>query len=270
MTTMLTVLALSGCGSDEVSEEVPTAGLHQRIECGPAGATPTDPPRLVTACLDDRCEGLEVTLEPSVGPATWSLDGQVVADGACGVEVWMTPSREAHTLTAKWGAGEVATQQMKAMVGHGDPLDGEPLPEVVIYGNGEGCDLFWITALAGCLYTREMIFEQRLFALSNLTGPPDQVGEFSFYPQPAPATPGVNEYASWASWTVDSSGQFPAGPLPSVPAAGSDPHLTHGFALVDGQRAQIFQRHRATDWEFVDTFWCIGDRGGVGDLPPPD
>ncbi|MEN0065962.1 MAG: hypothetical protein AAGA48_27725 [Myxococcota bacterium] len=265
--SMTTLVALMGCEVETPPSVLTIGGFKRPVACEPLRDA-TDEPMLITSCISEDCSLLSVTLEPNPGPASWSFDGTEVADAACGIEVSLEPGRS-HTLTAKWAAGTYATQQMRAMNTFPGEEGGEPEPEIVIYGNGEGCDLYWITMLGGCLKAPDIAFERRLFAMSNQTNQPDATDTFEFSPRPAPATVDRVGYADFGHWTVAPPGRFPAGPPPALSLnAGSNPYLSHGFGLPNSTRGEIYIFHGRAHNEYLDTFWCVDNKGGFGNLPP--
>ena len=262
-TMMVIVLAGAGCGGLSASDAA-RLGLKEVQGCDDGVSLDDAEPRLVTGCTDDTCATLSITLEPGPGPSTWTVDGEVVADGACGIELDASPGKQ-REVAAKGPDGRVWSQVMKTTAFDTGNL-GDPGLNTVIYGGGAGCN-FWVVMLGGCLYVQEATFMRRKFYPGNLSSNADEVENFGFLPMPSP---GVDErgYADWIRWTLYPDGQVPPGVLPPESVGGSDPYLSHGFGLYDMERALLYVMHgQESKWEYLDQFWCAEGTGGIGNMP---
>ena len=262
MRTLSIVLSL-GLVACEV--ELPERAELDWVAKGVSGCSSSDDPdihqspRLVTSCIEQDCQHLRVEVAPSSGPVSWTIDGQSVGSPSCGLEVQLKPGQRLD-IGAKLEGGEYLRQIVHAMQ-FWSSHSSYPTIETVIIGNGEGCDLFWVVMLGGCLQG-PVEFRRDLYAAGNWSGNSQQ-RYLKFFPTTEFVQ--YNQYAPWIHWYINTTGQEPLGQVvPEELDSGPDQHFSHGFGLAEGQLARVFASHD-NKFEWVETMRCEEGRGLLGE-----
>ena len=262
---------IAACGV-EPTVALDEAALRGKVECKEAkdyGSKET--PRLLSSCFDEACEVVWVELSPPT-TAEWSINGKPVADEACGIPVKLQVGDPVGVM-ATTTSGYSLNQHLKMVMGRGgndDPSGYDT--NIIIYGNGEDCNTFYITMISGCVTVNEVRFAAAHYTWGQAYPTHYEHAHFRLQPYPGVVQPGYADFWMWSPIDNYDPGQWPTNANLSGPSTNSDPFLEHGFKVDPGRAIDINAMHGSKGpWEDVDTFWCTG--GGVpgtGNLPRMD
>lgn len=263
------MLVVAGCAELEgldTPEDAARSVMRGRDACKPPNGKESLNLRLQNACIDEACSHIRVELAPAGYGGDWFIDGRLVAEHACSIDVELPPHGKPRHIMVD--TGPVELQEVMSSSEHADPGeegDGQssgPSADIIISGDGDDCN-FWILGLGGCLtQTPQLVYRSKFFDGTTTTT------EYVAY-DTNPRYPVVRDYGSYFAWTPDGNAGMIGSYAPPMHLDPGEVGVEHWFGLAQGETRMVWALHGLSDPapEFVNSFACGESGGEIGGGP---